>query len=91
MLSTLYKFHKIQKAINMNRSLTLLKVNALKLHPNVVILNFQKLINKKEVSPISSQPKISVKKLFPQTKLIIDKINQFISRINSSSRSSNLK
>jgi len=57
----------------------------------VVILNFQKLINKKEVKPINSQPKIRVKKLLPHTNEIMDNINQFISNINSSARSSNLK
>ena len=57
---------------------------ALKLQLKVVDLNFQKLISKKEVKPINSQPIIIVKKLFPITKNIIDKINQFINKTNSS-------
>ena len=48
-LFTLYTFHKTQKEINKKTSLTLLKVNALKLQLKVVILNFQKLINKNDV------------------------------------------
>jgi hypothetical protein len=72
-------------------SLTLLKVKALKLQPKVVILNLQKLISKKEVNPIISQPIIILKKLFEITKKIIEKINQFISKINSSPLSSYLK
>lgn len=91
MLFILYKFHIKQKDIIKNISLILLKVKALKLQPRVVILNFQKLINKKEVKPISSQPIIIVKKLLPITKKIIDKINQLISKINSSALSSYLK
>lgn len=87
----LYIFHRLQKEIMSNKSLTLLKLKALKLQLKVVILNFQKLINKKEVNPISSQPKIMVKKLLPLIKKIIDKINQFISKTNSSFRSSYLK
>ena len=80
-----------QKEIIKNKSLNLLNVNALKLHPRVVILNFQKLINKNEVKPTNSHPNINVKKLLPLTKIIIDKINQFKSNINSSARSSYLK
>jgi hypothetical protein len=72
-------------------SLTLLKVKALKLQPKVVTLNLQKLISKKEVNPIISQPTIILKKLFEITKKIIEKINQFISKINSSPLSSYLK
>jgi hypothetical protein len=68
-----------------------LKVKALKLQPNVVILNLQKLINKNEVSPIISQPIIMLKKLLEITKKIIEKINQFINKINSSPLSSYLK
>ena len=72
-------------------SLILLKVNALKLHPKVVILNRQKLINKNEVKPISSHPNKILKKLLEITRKIIEKINQFISKTNSSPRSSYLK
>jgi len=90
-LFTLYTFHKTQKDINKNTSLILLKVNALKLQLNVVILNFQKLINKKDVNPINSQPIIMVKKLLPITKNIIEKINQLINKTKFSPLSSNLK
>lgn len=91
MLSTLKIFHKEQKEIIKNKSLTLLNVNALKLQPRVVILYFQKLISKKDVKPINSQPSINVKKLLPLTNIIIESINQFINKINSSSLSSLLK
>ena len=94
MLSTLlvlYVFHNKQNPIIKKISLTLLKVNALKLHPKVVILNLQKLINKKEVNPINSQPSRILKKLFEITKKIIENINQLISKINSSPLSSYLK
>jgi hypothetical protein len=87
----LYVFHNKQKEIIKKRSLNLLNEKALKLQAKVVILNFQKFISKKEVRPINSQPKISVKKLLPLTKIIIESINQFIRSINSSSLSSNLK
>ena len=80
-----------QKEIIKNKSLTLLNVNALKLQPRVVILYFQKLISKKDVKPINSQPSINVKKLLPLTNIIIESINQFINKINSSSLSSLLK
>lgn len=66
-------------------------MNALKLQPNVVILNLQKLINKKEVKPINSQPSKILKKLLDITKKIIENINQFINKTNSSPRSSYLK
>jgi hypothetical protein len=72
-------------------SLTLLKLNALKLQLSVVILNFQKLISKNEVNPISSHPSIIVKKLSPITKKIIENINQFIRSVNSSALSSCFK
>ena len=88
---TLYVFHKIQKANIKNKSLNLLKANAFKLQVRVVDLNFQKLISKKEVNPISSHPNIKVKKLFPDTKIIIDNTNQLISNVNSSALSSYLK
>jgi hypothetical protein len=84
-------FHNKQNPIIKKISLTLLKVKALKLQPSVVILNRQKLISKNDVNPIISQPTIIVKKLFPITKKIIEKINQFINKINSSLRSSCLK
>jgi hypothetical protein len=88
---TLYIFHKTQRDIIKNTSLILLKAKALKLQLNVVILNFQKFINKNEVSPISSHPSINVKKLLLITKKIIENINQFINSIKSSIFSSYLK
>jgi len=84
-------FHKRQNAIIRKTSLTLLNVNALKLHPSVVILNFQKLINKNDVNPINSHPSSILKKLLLNTKKIIENSNQLINKINSSPRSSNLK
>jgi hypothetical protein len=63
----------------------------LKLQANVVTLNFQKFINKNDVRPMSSQPIINVKKLLLIIKNIIENINQFIKRINSSALSSYLK
>jgi hypothetical protein len=90
-LLVLYEFHNKQNPIIRNISLILLNVKALKLQPKVEILNRQKLINKNEVKPISSQPKIKEKKLFPITKKIIEKMNQFISKTNSSPLSSYLK
>jgi hypothetical protein len=90
-LLVLNLFHNKHKPIIKKISLTLLNVNALKLQPNVDILNRQKLINKNDVNPIISHPIIILKKLFPITKKIIEKINQFINKINSSPRSSYLK
>lgn len=90
-LLTLYMLLSIQKDNIKNKSLNLLKVNALKLQLKVVNLNFQKFINKKEVKPINSHPKISVKKLLPLTNIIIESVNQFINNINSSHLSSYLK
>ena len=88
---TLYVLHKIQKANIKNKSLTLLKANAFKLHVKVIVRNFQKLISKNEVIPINSQPKINVKKLLPLTRIIIENTNQFIKSANSSLRYSYLK
>jgi hypothetical protein len=90
-LLTLYTLHKIQNEIIKNTSLILLNAKALKLQLKVVILNFQKFINKNDVRPINSHPNINVKKLFPITKKIIENINQFINSIKSSARSSYLK
>jgi hypothetical protein len=90
-LLVLYKFQSKQKPIIKKISLILLNVKALKLQDRVVILNLQKLINKKEVNPINSQPIIIVNRLLLITKKIIENINQFIKRTNSSPRSSNLK
>lgn len=87
----LYVFQSKQKDNIKQISLTLLKVKALKLQASVVILNRQKLINKNDVKPINSHPIIIVKKLLLITKKIIEKINQFIKRINSSGLSWYLK
>ena len=50
-----------------------------------------KFISKKDVKPINSHPKIKLKKLLLITKKIMENINQFINKINSSNRSSYLK
>ncbi len=84
-------FHKIAQPIIKNISLNLLKVKALKLQAKVVDLNFQKFISKKDVKPINSHPKIKLKKLLLITKKIMENINQFINKINSSNLSSYLK
>jgi hypothetical protein len=91
MLFILYEFHNVHSDIIKKTSLILLKLNALKLQLNVVILNFQKFINKNDVNPINSHPKISVNILSLITKKIIENINQFISNINSSPLSSYFK
>lgn len=55
----------------MKKSLTLLKVNALNADFNVATLVVQKLIKKKDVNPISSQPKNNMIVLPEVTKKII--------------------
>jgi hypothetical protein len=47
-----------------------------------VILLVQKLINKNEVTPIISQPKIKTNQLAAQSNVIIDKIKLFKKIIN---------
>jgi len=84
-------FHKIANPIIKKISLILLKKRAFKLDNNVKFLNFQKLISKNDVKPISSQPKINENMLLLKTKKIIENINQFISKIKSSDLSSYLK
>ena len=58
-------------------SLTKLKAKALKLDLITPLRLFQKLIKKKDVKPISSQPRKIVKKLPPKTRIIILKIKKF--------------
>jgi hypothetical protein len=72
-------------------SLNLLKTNALKADLTVDILVDQKLIKKKDVKPISSQPKNKTKKLPLITKQIILITNEFINKINLSTFGSYLK
>ena len=77
--------------ISIKISLTLLKLKALKLDFNVPRRLCQKLIKKKEVKPIISQPKNKVNKLLAKTNNIILSINQFSNSINKSSLASYLK
>lgn len=75
----------------MNKSLTLLKENALKAALNVLDLVTQKLIRKKEVKPINSHPKNSIIKLPENTKNTILTINKLNKIINLSTKGSYLK
>jgi hypothetical protein len=59
------------------QSLILLNVNALNALFKVVILFVQKLINKNEVTPINSQPKINVTQLPAHNNKIMDKTKHF--------------
>ena len=77
--------------IKRKQSLTLLKASALKLDLSTPLLVLQKLIKKKEVRPISSQPKKIVNKLSASTRHNILKINQFTKSRNESSLASYLK
>jgi hypothetical protein len=72
----------------MQKSLTLLKVNALNADFNVVVLVVQKLIRQKEVKPISSQPKKSIIVLPDKTKNIILITNDSMNRRNLSTSGS---
>jgi len=63
-------------------SLNLLNVNALNADFNEAVLVDQKFINKKDVKPISSQPKNSAIILFERTNSDILYINIFIYIIN---------
>lgn len=76
-----WKYNKINKQIIKQQSLNLLKTNALKAHFNVKILLVQKLINKNEVIPINSQPKINVIQLPAHTNKIIESTNIFKKKI----------
>jgi hypothetical protein len=69
----------------------LLKEKALKADLNVPILTVQKLIKKKEVIPIISQPKNKFTKLAEDTKNIILITNKFKNTNNLSTKGSYLK
>jgi ribosomal protein S3AE len=72
-------------------SLAKLKVKALILDFKVAFLLVQKFIKKNEVKPINSHPKNKVKKLFPNTNIIILKIKLFNQNKNLPSSLSPLK
>jgi hypothetical protein len=69
----------------------LLKTNALKADFNVDTLVDQKLIKKKDVKPINSQPKNKTKKFPLVTKQIILITKQLINNIRRSTLGSYLK
>lgn len=64
----------MQAAVIKAASLSLLKESALKALFRVVALDVQKLINRKELAPISSQPSISVNQELAQTRSIIESL-----------------
>jgi len=78
-------------AKNKNKSLNLLKENALKAAFKVPTLVDQKLIKKNEVRPINSQPKNITIKLPEDTSNIILIIKEFKNKINLSTKGSYLK
>jgi hypothetical protein len=84
---------KINKIIKIKKktSLTLLKTKALKAAFKVLFLATQKLINTKDVSPISSHPKKRVIRLAEETKKIILSTKLFKKRTSLSTRGSYLK
>ena len=91
-MSKVKKLLKINNiANNKKASLALLKEKALNADLNVLILTIQKLISKKEVIPISSQPKKRETKLAEDTKKIMLIINKFKNIINLSTLGSYLK
>jgi hypothetical protein len=77
--------------INKKKSLILLKENALKAAFRVPTLETQKLINKKEVSPISSHPKNRTIRFPAETKINILMIKDDRKRIKRSTNGSYLK
>lgn len=81
--------NKIAK--NKNKSLNLLNENALKAAFKVPTLVDQKLIRKKDVRPINSQPKNITIKLPEDTNNIILIINEFKNKISLSTNGSYLK
>ena len=91
MLTSFNKKNTNKIDINNDASLNLLKTNALKADFNVDTLVDQKLIKKKDVRPIISQPKNNTKKLPLVTKHIILITNKFIKRISRSTFGSYLK
>jgi len=76
---------------NKKKSLNLLKTNALNAAFNVATLVTQKLIKKKEVNPISSQPKNNITKLPEVTKKTILKTNKHKNKSSRSTKGSYLK
>lgn len=88
-LKVVLNINKIAK--NKNKSLNLLNENALKAAFKVPILVDQKLIKKKEVRPINSQPKNITIKLPEDTNNIILIINEFKNKISLSTNGSYLK
>lgn len=91
-MSRLYIVLYISKiAKNKNKSLSLLNENALNADFKVPTLVDQKLIRKKDVKPISSQPKNKVIKFPEDTNKIILIINEFKNKINLSTSGSYLK
>jgi hypothetical protein len=77
--------------MNIKKSLTLLKVKALNADFRVATLVVQKLIKKKDVRPISSQPKNNIIVLPEVTKKIILITKDNINSKNLSTRGSYLK
>lgn len=76
---------------NRNKSLVLLKEYALKAAFRVPTLVDQKLIKKKEVKPIISQPKNNIIKFPEETKKTMLIINEFRNKTNLSTKGSYLK
>ena len=76
---------------NKKKSLTLLKENALKADFKVAVLLVQKLIKKKDVNPINSQPKNNIMVLPDETKKTILITKESKNNINLSTRGSYLK
>ena len=64
----------MQAAVIKAASLSLLNESALKALLRVVALDVQKLINRKELAPISSQPSISVNQELAHTRSIIESL-----------------
>jgi hypothetical protein len=79
------------KANSKKQSLSLLKEYALRAHFKVATRVDQKLIKKKEVSPISSHPKKNIIRLPALTKKIILSINEFKNNKRRSTKGSYLK
>jgi hypothetical protein len=76
---------------NKKKSLILFKTYALKPALSVATRVVQKLIKKKELKPINSQPKKSITKLLDITKKIILITKKFIKSKNLSTNGSYLK
>jgi hypothetical protein len=77
--------------ISIKKSLILLKEKALKAAFKVPTLVTQKLIKKKDVKPINSQPKNNIIKLPEETKKIILIIKEHKNNKNLSTKGSYLK